>query len=55
MYESYGTYANDGYVDNRDYDDDTDDDKAWRSETFFSKEGPSPCFQDPGGFQEVLS
>ena len=30
MYESYGTYVNDEYVDNHDYDDDTDDDKAWR-------------------------
>ena len=25
MYESYGTYVNDEYVDNHDYDDDTDD------------------------------
>ena len=25
MYESYGTYVNDGYVHNHDYDDDTDD------------------------------
>ena len=25
MYESYGTYANNDYVDNHDYDDDTDD------------------------------
>ena len=26
MYESYGTYVNDEYVGNHDYDDDTDDD-----------------------------
>ena len=26
MYESYGTYVNDEYVDNHDYADDTDDD-----------------------------
>ena len=31
MDEAYGTYAaDDEYLDNQDYDDDTDDDKAWR-------------------------
>ena len=30
MDEAYGTYVDDEYFDNHDYDDDTDDDKAWR-------------------------
>ena len=31
MDEAYGTYAaDDEWLDNHDYDDDTDDDKAWR-------------------------
>ena len=30
MDEAYGTYVDDQYFDNHDYDDGTDDDKAWR-------------------------
>ena len=29
MYEAYVTYVDDEYVDNHDYDDDTDDDTWW--------------------------
>ena len=34
MYESYGTYVNDEYVDNHDYDDDTDDDNGHKKDSY---------------------
>ena len=34
MYESYGTYVNDEYVDNHDYDEDTDDDNDHKKDSY---------------------
>ena len=34
MYESYGTYANDEYVDNHNYDDDTDVDNDHKNDSY---------------------
>ena len=34
MYESHGTYVNDEYVDNHDYDDDTGDDNDHKKDSY---------------------
>ena len=45
MYESYGTYVNDEYVDNHDYDD-TDDDNDHKKDSYTAA-GAAPTLTRP--------
>ena len=47
MYESYGTYVNDEYVDTHDYDDDTDDDNDHKKDSYTAG-GAAPTQTRPG-------
>ena len=54
MYESYGTYVNDEYVDNHDYDDDTDDGNDQKKDKLYCRwccshpDQTWPCQARPG-------
>ena len=39
MDETYGTYVDDEYFDNHDYDDDTDDDNDHKNDSYTKKHG----------------
>ena len=47
MYESYGTYVNDEYVDNHDYDDDTDDADNDHKKDSYTAAGAAPTQTRP--------
>ena len=56
MYESYGTYVNDEYVDNHDYDDDdTDDDNDHKKDSYTAAgAAPTQTRLDSGEQQKKL-
>ena len=43
MDETYGTYVDDEYFDNHDYDDDTDDDNDHKNDSYAKKQ-PRFCY-----------
>ena len=48
MYESYGTYVDDEYVDNHDYDSGTDDDTDHKKDRYTAAGGGAPTQTSPG-------
>ena len=40
MDATYGTYVDDEYFDNHDYDDDTDDDNGHKNDSYTKKQKP---------------
>ena len=47
MYESYGTYVNDEYIDNHDYDDDDADDDNDHKKDSYTAAGAAPTQTRP--------
>ena len=53
MDETYGTYVDDEYFDNHDYDDDTDDDNDHKNDSY-TKKNPG-VIQGEGGIVTLYS